>query len=234
MHSFYVPDLVGHVIALPEEEAHHAVNVLRLKPGSTVLLLDGAGGAVEATIEQADKKACTARRSHLKNHPPERTGRIHIACAPTKSIDRFEWMLEKCTEIGVDRITPLLTERTERAHLRQDRLLRVLVSAMKQSQRTWLPQLDAPMDLRTFLVADLPQQRLFGWCEEQPKHIGQHYDPNGPAVLLIGPEGDFTPAEAGMLVDGGFLPVSLGTARLRTETAAVAACTWMNFAQQRQ
>lgn len=234
MHSFYVPVPGGNVIALPEEEAHHAVNVLRLKPGSSVLLLDGVGGAIQATIEQADKKACTAVRLHIRTHPPERTGRIHIACAPTKSIDRFEWMLEKCTEIGVDRITPLLTERTERAHLRHDRLLKVLVSSMKQSQRTWLPQLDTPMDLPAFLATDLPQQRLFGWCEEQPQHIGQHYNPNGSAVLLIGPEGDFAPAEAGLLVTSGFMAVSLGSARLRTETAAVAACAWMNFAQQRQ
>lgn len=229
MHSFYVPGLNGNVIRLPEEEAHHAVNVLRLKPGSTVLLLDGAGMTVEATIDQADKKGCTAVRARSLDRPAERANRIHIACAPTKSIDRFEWMLEKCTEIGVDRITPLLTERTERAYLRHERLLKVLVSAMKQSERAWLPLLDGPTTIDQLLMEPLPAQRFFGWCEGEREPLVSAFKSDADVVMLIGPEGDFTPEEAGTLRTAGFVATSLGNARLRTETAAIAACATFNL-----
>lgn len=234
MHLFHCPQLAIGEVALPDEEAHHAISVLRLSVGNQLGLLDGRGGKALGTVVRITKKECTVHVTHVDRSAREDRFPVLIACSPTKSIGRFEWMLEKCTEIGVDRITPLLTERTERAHLRHDRLLKVLVSAMKQSQRSWLPQLDPPMHLSAYLASDLPQQKLFGWCEGHPDHIRVQYRPNGPAVILIGPEGDFSTTEAGLLVRAGFVPVSLGTARLRTETAAVAACTWMNFAQQQQ
>ncbi|QQR86020.1 MAG: 16S rRNA (uracil(1498)-N(3))-methyltransferase [Flavobacteriales bacterium] len=231
MHSFHVPDLNAGTVVLPEEEAHHAVNVLRLKPGTTVLLLNGRGAAAVATMEQVDKKACTALCSAITEHAPERLGRIHIACAPTKNIDRFEWMLEKCTEIGVDRITPLITERTERTHLRHDRSLKVLVSAMKQSQRAWLPMLDGPTTIDQLLKAPLPAQRFFGWCEAEREPLVNAFRSKADVIMLIGPEGDFTPQEADTLRIAGFVATGLGNARFRTETAAIVACATFNMRQ---
>ena len=147
-------------------------------------------------------------------------------------MDRYEWFVEKAVEIGVDRITPLITNRSERSKMRVDRLHRVAVSAMKQSQRTWLPQIDEPIKLDEFLSTELPQQRFFGWCEGERTSLMQAYEPTSEVLLLIGPEGDFTSEEADQLRKEGSCAVSLGEARLRTETAALAACTWMSLAQQ--
>lgn len=230
MHLFYGPDLRNNVVDLPEEEAHHAQHVLRLSAGSIIGLLDGRGGFAEAEIVEATKRSCAVQVLRREQALPERKASIHLAVAPTKQMERFEWFLEKATEIGVDRITPVLTSRTERTKLRHDRLERVLIGAMKQSQRRWLPTLDAPTPLSE-LDRSAAAQRLFGWCEGERNELVTVYDPRLSTQLLIGPEGDFTPAEADMLIASGYVAVSLGQARLRTETAAVAACAWMNFAQ---
>jgi 16S rRNA (uracil1498-N3)-methyltransferase len=232
MHRFLVPDLTHNAVALPEEEAHHAVHVLRTKPGDRVVLVDGQGTVAEAEIVGADKKGCTAHVLERRSIDAERKARIHLAVAPTKQIDRFEWFLEKAVELGVDRVTPLMTGRTERTRLRTDRLQRVAVSAMKQSQRAWLPVIDEPTELGALLRAPLPAQRLFGWCEGDRPSLMAAYKASQDCLMLIGPEGDFTPEEAAMLAAAGFTAVGLGAARLRTETAALAACTWMSLAQQ--
>jgi len=231
MHLFHCPELGTELVELPDEEAHHAVNVLRLSAGSTIGLLDGRGTFAEAEVMEATKKKCVVRILRKETDAPERRARIHLAVAPTKQMDRFEWFLEKAMEIGVDRITPLLTHRTERARLRHDRMEKVLVGAMKQSQRKWLPKLDELTKLKD-LAPDSARQKLFGWCEGEHEDLISAYDPKRDALMLIGPEGDFTPEEAVQLIAQGFRAVSLGKARLRTETAAVVACTWMNFAQQ--
>lgn len=230
MHLFHCPALGPSMAELPEEEAHHALHVLRLTTGEVIGLLDGKGGFAEAEILATGKKSCSMRVLGTEQSPRERSSRIHLAVAPTKQMERFEWFLEKATEIGVDRITPLMTRRTERSKLRHDRLERVLIGAMKQSQRRWLPQLDGLTDLAD-LVKEAVPQRLFGWCEGEHHELATTYQPGQDALLLIGPEGDFTADEAGLLTANGFKAVGLGNARLRTETAAVAACTWMNFAQ---
>lgn len=230
MHLFHCPTLGPSTAELPEEEAHHALHVLRLATGATIGLLDGKGGFAEAEITATGKRTCGVQVRRMEHSPPERSSRIHLAVAPTKQIERYEWFLEKATEIGVDRITPLLTHRTERSKLRHDRLERVLIGAMKQSQRRWLPQLDGLTGLAE-LVKEPAPQRFFGWCEGQRTELATAFRPEQDVLLLIGPEGDFTPEEAGLLSAAGFLPVALGQARLRTETAAIAACTWMNFAQ---
>ena len=230
---FHCSDLDGGVATLPEEEAHHARSVLRLAADAEVLLVDGKGTQARGRLLGAGKRDGTVEITERTFTPERTSGRIHLAVAPTKHIDRFEWLLEKATEIGVDRITPLITERLERHRLRHDRLEKVLVAAMKQSQRAWLPMLDELTLLEDLLREPLPTQRLFGWCEGERVPLVDRYDAQADAVLLIGPEGDFTPREAQRLVESGFSAVTLGAARLRTETAAIAACTWMNFAQQR-
>ena len=231
MHLFHCPDLGPDLVELPEEEAHHATGVLRLGTGSWVGLLDGRGSSAEAELVEVSKRRCIARIGPRTQHPAERKARIHLAVAPTKQMDRYEWFLEKATEIGVDRITPLLTARTERNKLRHDRMERVLLSAMKQSRRKWLPVLDAPTTLEA-IAQEKAAQRFFGWCEGVHAPLVEQYGAAADALLLIGPEGDFTPEEAALLLGRGFRAVGLGMARLRTETAAVAACTWMNMAQE--
>lgn len=231
MHLFHCADLGTGTVSLPDEEAHHALHVLRLRAGSTVGLLDGKGGFAEAELTTVDKKQCLATVIRRDQAIPERAARIHLAVAPTKQMERFEWFLEKATELGVDRITPLQTERTERTKLRHDRLERVLIGAMKQSRRRWLPQLDGLTRLSE-LESGAPQ-KFFGWCEGQRMELARTYNPVKDALIAIGPEGDFTPEEAEMLTAKGFRAVSLGTSRLRTETAALAACAGMNFAQLR-
>lgn len=233
MHLFHCPDLLADLIELPEEEAHHATAVLRLASGARIGVLDGKGTRALAIIESVSKRGCTARITERSTTPPERTAPIHLAMAPTKQMDRYEWFVEKAVEIGVDRITPLVTDRTERAKLRIDRLQRVAISAMKQSQRSWLPRIDELTTLKQLLAQDLPVQRYFGWCEGEHRSLMDAYDPGSPALVLIGPEGDFSAEEAERLRSEGFTAVAIGNARLRTETAALASCTWMSLAQQR-
>lgn len=232
MHIFYLPDLTPGLVELPGEEATHALRVLRLKDGDRITLVDGRGTKAEARLRIGGKREAQAEITSRLMVPHERKAAIHLAVAPTKQIERFEWMLEKCTEIGVDRITPLITSRTERTRLRRDRLEKILIAAMKQSQRAWLPRLDEATSLEAILRSSLPEQRFFGWCEGERNNLSSAYDRSHDAVILIGPEGDFTPEESALLTQHAFVPVSLGGARLRTETAAIAACTWMNFAQQ--
>ncbi len=232
MNLFHCPDLSLDLVELPEEEAHHATHVLRMKAGDMIGLLDGQGTRAEAELLEVNKRRVMAQIRQRTTQSPERNARIHIAVAPTKQIDRIEWFVEKAVELGVDRITPIITARSERARLRTDRLQRVAIAAMKQSQRTWLPTLDEPTTLEHLLQAPLPTQRYFGWCEGEHIDLTSAYVPKMDALMVIGPEGDLTPEEAEMLITEGFRAVSLGKARLRTETAAIAACTWMSFAQQ--
>ncbi len=230
MHLFHCPDLNPSLVQLPEEEAHHAVHVLRLSAGARIGLLDGKGTVAEAELVEVAKRGCSARILHRQHRPPERQASIHLAVAPTKQMERFEWFVEKAVEIGVDRITPMLTKRCERKVLKHERIEKVAVSAMKQSQRVWLPQLDELTVLDELETA--APQKFFGWCEGEHAAFTSLYDPGQDAIVLIGPEGDFTPEEAEALRAAGFKAVSLGAARLRTETAALAACTWMSFAQR--
>ena len=233
MHLFYCPTFNGDLIELPEEEAHHAASVLRLRVGERIGLLNGKGLRAEAELVEVNKRRCMAQVIERAQHAAERTARIHMAVAMTKQMERYEWFVEKAVEIGVDRITPLITSRTERNTIRLDRLERVAVAAMKQSQRTWLPVIDPLMRMDALIALDLPTQRCFGWCEDDHAQFTSAYAPSADAMVLIGPEGDFTAEEAELLRSNGFAAVSLGHARLRTETAAIAACTWMSLAQQR-
>lgn len=233
MHRFHATDLGPDLVSLPDEEAHHAVHVLRIQPGSRILLADGRGTTALADVLEAGKRGCVVSVTERTTHAAERSARIHIAVAPTKQNDRSEWFVEKAVEIGVDRITPLVTARTERSKLRIDRLDRVAISAMKQSQRAWLPTIDELTPLDELLQRELPTQRYFGWCEGEHTSLMHGYSGHADSLVLVGPEGDFTNTEADALRERHFKAVSLGSARLRTETAALAACTWMSLAQQR-
>lgn len=235
MNLFYQPDINDHTIELNEMESKHAVRVLRLRKGDPVQLVDGRGGWYEAVIEEDHPKRC---RLLITSHTPEYQPlpyHLHLAVSPTKSMDRFEWFLEKATEIGISEITPLLCQRTERAHLNTGRLERVVVSAMKQSLRAYKPLLNKPVEMMAFLEGKVQGIKGIAHCiperDDGPQKRKSIKDltGSGPFTLLVGPEGDFTAREVEAALSAGYLPFHLGTSRLRTETAAVHICSAVNL-----
>lgn len=213
-------------VVLDEDNSRHVVQVLRMKSGESLRLTDGKGALLTAEVIDDHKKRCrVAIRSASHQPPPERT--VTIAISPLKNASRFEWFLEKATEIGVTTVIPLLCERTERPSIRHDRLQQIAVSALLQSQQTWLPELAAPTPLDVLLRSPSIPTRYIAHCLEAPRPTtglaGAHTA--FPAVILIGPEGDFSLKEVENALAAGFIPVTLGANRLRTETAGVVAAT---------
>ena len=276
---FYCPDIVSGF--LPEEEARHALRVLRLGVGDELNLMDGRGSFFRATITATSGHRCAFAVDEQTTAEPEWSGHIHIALAPTKNIDRIEWLAEKATEIGIDRLSLLNCQFSERTFVKTDRLERILVSAMKQSHKAWLPQLDDMQRFSDFISQeDLPPMRFIAHCYEMddvgggtkpllsdlllreayqhPKSIAQPNDQSSSrsplfnvhellsegekcsmfnehssmfnGLVLIGPEGDFSVDEVRAAHAHGFRSVSLGTSRLRTETAALTAVHLMRLA----
>lgn len=230
MHIFYTPDLSGQHYTLDEAESKHCVRVLRLEKGDEIILVDGRGGWFTAAIEDPNPKRCAVRVVEEKRNFGKRNFRVHIAIAPTKNIDRTEWFLEKATEIGIDRVTPLLCQHSERKEIKTDRLEKVMVSAMKQSLKAYLPQLDEMTKFTDFIRQPFDGQKFIAHCEEQQRELLKNVvRPGENYLILIGPEGDFSPEEIRMAIQSGFQPVSLGESRLRTETAGVVACHTFNL-----
>ena len=225
MHVFYAPDInPPHPYTLSEDESKHAIRVLRLGEMDLVSLIDGKGNQYVGRVVSTHVKRCTLAIETGTPHPPLPYG-LHIACAPTKNIDRFEWFLEKATEIGISRITPLLCKRSERKHIKPERLEKILVSAMKQSLRAHLPILDPLTSFTDFVNSELSGERFIAHCEEGAKpSLQSSISPQQNGIILIGPEGDFSPEEIALAESNDFRPISLGKSRLRTETAALVAC----------
>ncbi|MEZ5043812.1 MAG: 16S rRNA (uracil(1498)-N(3))-methyltransferase [Saprospiraceae bacterium] len=225
MYLFYTTKIEGNWAILEEGEARHCSQVLRKKPGEEIHFVDGAGGKYSATLVEVGKKTCRLSIEDKQMDLGDTSASLHLAVAPTKNIDRFEWFLEKATEIGIDRITPLLCQRSERKSLRNDRLERVMVAAMKQSLKARLPTLAPLMPFDTFLATQKEGQRLIAHCvDDDKKLLKDTYSIGKDVCILIGPEGDFSEEEIQGALRTGFVPVSLGNARLRTETAAIVAC----------
>ncbi len=226
---FYTPD-IAQTPLLPEEESNHAIKVLRLQAGDRVELIDGRGGYFEAEITVPHHKRCEVRLLSSVSEYRKRPFRVHIAIAPTKNMDRMEWFAEKATEIGVDEITPIICRFSERKVIKCDRLEKILVSAMKQSKKAYLPKLNEQCDFSEFIRRQDLGQRFIAHCYEQDKKsLSGLYQPGLDATIMIGPEGDFSEAEVETALKTGFLPVSLGNSRLRTETAGVVACHTMDL-----
>ncbi|WP_340113909.1 16S rRNA (uracil(1498)-N(3))-methyltransferase [Maribellus mangrovi] len=231
MQIFFIPEIIGNTVTLSTEESKHAVRVLRLSVGDQVQIVDGKGGFYRAEILEAHQKNCMLQILEAKSDYEKRNFRLHIAIAPTKNIDRFEWFLEKCTEIGIDEITPLISEHSERKIIKPQRLEKILVSAMKQSLKAYLPQLNELTELKDFLQQDHPEKRFIAHCNDGLKaHLKNEIAAGDDALILIGPEGDFSPEEVEQAKSVGFTEISLGNARLRTETAGVVACHIVNLA----
>lgn len=219
-------------VTLGSEESFHCIKVLRMRIGETLHLTDGHGNLYEGQILAQDFKNCPVMLTGVKEDFGKRPFSLHLAVAPTKNIARFEWFLEKATEIGVDEITPLICEHSERVQIRIDRLQKIILSAAKQSVKTYLPILHEPMKFDNFIRLNLPTSRFVAYVEEhQPIHLKTAYQ-QGDCTVLIGPEGDFSRKEMDEAFQHGFNPVSLGPSRLRTETAAVVACHIINIANE--
>ncbi|MDO4771601.1 16S rRNA (uracil(1498)-N(3))-methyltransferase [Porphyromonas sp.] len=220
---FYAPEIESTGV-LPPEESAHAIRVLRLKEGDRIFVTDGKGSLYQAVILSTDPKETAVSIESTVTTYNKRTPSFHLAIAPTKNIDRIEWMIEKLTEIGLDRISILNTEHTVRRQVNTDRLQKIIVSAMKQSRKLVLPRLDKYDSLSAFL-ADIPDspQRYIAHCDEssERRELKEHFVKGQDAVFLIGPEGDFSPKEVEQALAAGFVPVTLGEERLRTETAGL-------------
>jgi len=230
MQLFYIPDITGDSVTLDETESKHAVKVLRMTEGTRVRIVDGKGGFYEAEINDAHPKRCRLSVLEVHKEPHRKNYRLHIAIAPTKNNARFEWFLEKATEIGIDEITPLFSEHSERKAVKTERFEKILVSAMKQSQKAFLPQLNALVSFHDFIQNNSEKEKFIAHCNDGEKpHLKNILKKEQNLLILIGPEGDFSPQEVATAKENGFREISLGNERLRTETAGIVACHIANL-----
>lgn len=231
MHVFYTPDIDAADYVLSQEESWHCTKVLRLVLGDVVHLIDGKGGLYEAQIVAEAKKSVALRVLKTITAYQKRNHRLHIAIAPTKNIDRIEWFLEKATEVGIDEISLLQCERSERKIVKEDRLNKVITSAVKQSLQAYHPVLNEMVNFKEFVTAATAEYKMIAHCVEgEPRQfINQLTSAGGDYLILIGPEGDFSSNEIELALQNDFNPLTLGNTRLRTETAALAACFEVNY-----
>ena len=232
MQLFYTPDInpANPQYFLNEEESKHCVRVLRLANGDEVQLIDGKGGFYSARILDAHPKRTLLQVLSVQTAFNKRNHYLHIAVAPTKNIERMEWLLEKATEIGVDEITFLVCQRSERKELKLDRLNKIITAAVKQSIKAYHPVLNEPVGYSQFIKRSFEGQRFIAHCEGAEKtSLRMELKPGSHYLILVGPEGDFTSNEISDALNNGFKAITLGESRLRTETAALEACFEVNF-----
>jgi len=232
MQLFYTPDIDPSYqqYFLNEEESKHCTRVLRLEKGSEIQLIDGRGGLYSASIMDAHPKRTILQINSVITSFNKRNHYLHIAVAPTKNIERLEWFLEKATEIGIDEISPIICQRSERKEVKVERLNKIITSAIKQSIKAYHPVLNEPASYQQFLKKPFEGQKFIAHCEKGDKvNLKAELDKQGRYLILIGPEGDFTPAEIDEALQNDFKPITLGESRLRTETAALEACFEVNF-----
>jgi len=216
------------LLVLDEDTSRHVVQVLRMKQGEQLHLTDGLGHLLLAEITDDHKKHCTVAVREV-TFTPAAERKVTIAISNIKNASRFEWFLEKASEVGITEIIPLVCERTEKERFRYDRMNAICISAMLQSQQVWLPQLKEPQPFNVVLDQSKVMGKYIAHCEDGPKNPLARQTPQSTSIILIGPEGDFTPDEIERALQQGFVPVSLGDTRLRTETAGVVAAVLLAF-----
>ena len=235
MIRFYAPEIEDRPV-LPPDESAHAVRVLRHRPGDELEVGDGRGYLYRCRLVTDDARGAVVEIADRVALPKVWKPSITIAVAPTKHADRMEWLVEKLVEIGVDRFVPVRCRRSERKDIKPERLERIAVAAMKQSLKATLPQIDATMPLSAFLDETrlAASQRFVGYCDaDTPRQLlAKAYVPGSDVSILIGPEGDFEPGEIASALAAGFVPVTMGDNRLRTETAAMVACDTIHIINQ--
>lgn len=225
MIQFFAPDIETSD-TLPESDSQHVTRVLRMKAGDTIEVVDGKGHRFLCRLIAPHPKHTVVEVIDRRDTPLSWPNKITVAVAPTKHLDRMEWLVEKLTEIGVNRIVPLRCRHSERKELKRERLEKIAVSAMKQSLKATLPDIDEMTDIRQFIPSVKTPLRFIAYCDDivERRLLAKEYIANTDTTILIGPEGDFSPEEVTLAIDNGFCPVTLGDNRLRTETAAVVAC----------
>ena len=226
MQLFYAPDVTLPLYTLNDEESKHCVRVLRLRQGDTLHLTDGRGSLHRCEIVEAHQHHCTVKIVETQSEYGRRPYSLSMAVAPTKNIDRYEWFLEKATEVGVDRIVPIECDHSERRTIKHEREERVITSAVKQSIKAYHPTLDEMTDVKKLISAPFEGRKFIAHCDssfEKRDYLPSIIKKTENILILIGPEGDFSPEEIKFALENGFEAISLGNQRLRTETAAVAA-----------
>lgn len=225
MNLFFTTDIEGNMFTLNKEESRHMIRVLRMNAGDLIHFTDGTGYFYRCTIKLADQNACEVEV--LEKYPgnDRRNYSLYMAVAPTKNISRFEWFLEKATEIGIDGVTPIICAHSERKEVKKERLNKVITAAVKQSLKSQHPQLEEAVPFKNFIEKPFEGQKFIAYIDEAVNvELLSACHPAKNTLILIGPEGDFSPEEVDFAKTKGFIPVRLGPSRLRTETAAVVAC----------
>lgn len=223
MIQFFAPDILTNPV-LPEADSGHAVRVLRMHAGDEMVIVDGQGHRCLCRLVDAHPKRAMVEVVDVETLTQGWPQQITVAVAPTKNLDRMEWLLEKLVEVGINRFVPVLCHRSERKELKLPRLEKIAVSAMKQSLKATMPEILPMTPLSQLFNAEwLPQQCFFGYCADNVERLNfaKEYQPGSDVMMLIGPEGDFDPSEVETAIGKGFIPVTLGDERLRTETAAL-------------
>ena len=222
MQLFFSDKIAGDEAILTEEEAHHCLNVLRHNIGDSINVTDGKGGMYKARITAKSKKECTLSIEDFEIHSPGALKHLTIAIAPTKNIERFEWFIEKAIEVGIHKIIPITTSRSERNTIKPERIHRIAVSAMKQSNHLYLPEITELTKWNDFLKQEKNTYNYIAHCNTPHiPHLKTMLNLHQDVTICIGPEGDFTVEEVKLALDNSFLEVGLGNSRLRTETAGV-------------
>ena len=235
MQLFYNPNILEDTveISFSKEESRHIVKVLRKSVGDILYITNGFGWLFTSEIINADIKKCIVKVLS-KEHKLKRNYKLHLAVAPTKMNDRFEWFLEKATEIGIDSITPIICDHSERKIVKEERLKKIVESAMKQSLQCYLPTLNEAVSFNNYTKQEFSGQLFIAHCEEtERKSLKSQIEANQEVTIMIGPEGDFSIKEIAQALQIGFKPVTLGDTRLRTETAAIVACHSIAFSNEK-
>jgi len=230
MHIFFSENIIEGIFSLNEEESRHAIKVLRLKEKDLVVVVDGKGTMAKGEIKKADNKHCEIKALKVHTGYDKRPYSIHIAIAPTKNSDRMEWFVEKAVEIGIDKISFIQCQRSERKNINLERIQKIAVSAMKQSVKASIPELSEMISFKKFITDAQEKECFIAHLEEgEKKELKNSFSKNGKYCILIGPEGDFSEEEIELAKQKGYTPVSLGKSRLRTETAGLVACHTFNL-----
>jgi 16S rRNA (uracil1498-N3)-methyltransferase len=235
MQLFYNPHIKPEdsAFTFDKEESRHIVKVLRKKEGDTIHISNGAGYLFISEVVFANEKKCEVKIISSKFHEPMPYS-LHLAVAPTKMNDRYEWFLEKATEIGISEITPIICEHSERSNFKADRFEKILQSAMKQSLQYYMPKLNEPVPFNDFIKQQHEGELFIAHCEETEKRLLKNaLQPKKQVTILIGPEGDFSTKEISLALQHNYIPVSLGNTRLRTETAAIVAAHSVAFVNEK-
>jgi 16S rRNA (uracil1498-N3)-methyltransferase len=234
MQIFYMPDIKGNTCLMDENESRHIIRVLRMAKGDRLKLVDGNGNLFEGVISNPDPSGCGITITGVTNNFEKREYKLQIAISPIKNQERFEWFVEKSVEIGIDEITPVICRNTEKPGIKRDRLNNIIISAMKQSIKAFKPVLNEPVAFSEFINSDISGIKMIAHCNllYDRSKIDQVYRKNTDAVILIGPEGDFSEEELNLAFEHDFKSVHFGRSRLRTETAGIAACHSVYFINQ--